>query len=76
MSSVQLRALLTEAQLLRVQEIIKDHGHDSLELVRELRQYFAEFADELESKGVLPDYLAYAIAANLHQVDDEGLSRN
>lgn len=55
-----LSELLTPAQIKAVKAIIKAEP-DSLRRVKKLKAYLAEFKDELERKGVAPDYLAYVI---------------
>lgn len=71
-----LSSLLTPEQCKHVEEIIIEHAHDSLALVKELKQYFAVFANELEAKGVLGDYLAYQVAAHVQIAAEQMLERN
>lgn len=59
MKSVPLDELLTDEQIEMVMVIIqRSKGH---ERIAKLKEYLNQFKDELEKKGVVADYLAYAI---------------
>ena len=62
-----LGEILNTERLEQVRVICSSHRNDSLAMVKALKAYFATFADELEIKGVLPDFLAYAIVAKLSE---------
>jgi hypothetical protein len=55
--------LVTEKQSEDICKILNSQ-QDSIKRVRELTRYLSGFRAELEKKGVLPEYLAYAIEAN------------
>jgi hypothetical protein len=54
-----LEKLLNPNQLKEVERILKSSA-DSIERCRRLKDYYSTFQAELEAKGVLPAYLAYA----------------
>lgn len=60
MKTIKLGDLLTDDQLKQVREIINSTA-SSLDRTAKLRDYFATIRETLESKGVLPEYLAYAV---------------
>lgn len=75
MPTAKLEELFTETQIQEIERLINIH-HDSLDLVKSLKQYFAMFANELEAKGLLPDYAAYTIVAGREQLRAELARRN
>lgn len=58
--SQRLKELLDGRQLVAVQAILHAHG-DPFEALPTLRAYLDGFKDELLVKGIVSDYLAYAI---------------
>lgn len=58
--SVQLGELLTDDQIQMVKEIM-DQTPDELERTHAIRKYLNQFKEQLEARGVIPDYLAYVI---------------
>ncbi len=64
MKSMQLGEILTPEQMKGVIAIIKGN-HEPLARIQKLKEHLNQFAAELESKGVLADYLAYAIEYSL-----------
>jgi uncharacterized membrane protein len=59
MRTMKLGEILTDAQIERTLDIIQSTTrHDR---IAKLKEYFSSFKDELEKKGVLPDYLAYVV---------------
>lgn len=60
MKTIQLGELLNEQQLVETKRILHSTT-DPIERVRRLKDYFETFSEELEAKGVLPDYLAYVV---------------
>lgn len=60
MKTITLGELLTEEQCNEVVNILND-SNDITEQVSRLREYLSMFRTELECKGALPEYLAYAI---------------
>lgn len=59
MTQVPLDELLTDEQIEMVMVIIqRTPGRDR---IAKLKEYLNQFKDELEKKGVVADYLAYAI---------------
>lgn len=59
-----LADILTPEQAARLNQILKGN-QDPDEALRAMKQYFATIRAELESKGVVPEYLAYLIYAHL-----------
>jgi len=57
-----LAAILTEQQLNHVVKLCNSAQSDA-QLIHELKTYLRSFAAELESKGVVADYLAYWVFA-------------
>ena len=60
MKTITLGQLLNEKQIVEVTRILNSSA-DSIERVRRLKDYFGTFRDDLEKKGVLPEYLAWAV---------------
>jgi len=58
--SEKLEDLVTEKQCQDILKIINSN-QDSTKRVMELTRYLCKLRSELEKKGVLPEYLAYAI---------------
>lgn len=56
----KLGDLLTEDQIQRVADILNS-DIDDIQRVAELKLYLGQFREQLESKQVLPEYLAYAL---------------
>ena len=59
-SQKSLSELLDNAQINRVTAILNGSG-DDIAKTRALKDYLNQFREQLEAKGVLPDFLAYAI---------------
>jgi hypothetical protein len=55
--------LVTDQQAQEICNILNAQ-QDSIKRVRELTRYLSGFRAELEKKGILPEYLAYAIEAH------------
>lgn len=62
--TARLDELLTPAQLTAVQGIVNAHA-DPFQALPTLRAYLDGFKDELLAKGLISDYLAYAIVAGV-----------
>jgi hypothetical protein len=62
--STSLQDLLSKPECEAVWEIIKSEK-DSISRVRKLTQYFAARREALEKKGILPEFLAYAVEYNV-----------
>ncbi len=61
MKTITLGELLNGAQCSQVERIIEQTEEG--QLVRKLTDYLKQFRDELEAKGVLPEYLAWVLYA-------------
>jgi hypothetical protein len=61
MRTVQLSELFHPKQLSEMSVVIANAGLDSIDQVKALKKYLAGHAKMLESQGIVPDYLAYAI---------------
>ena len=61
--SKSLNELLNEEQLQEVQKIIHLSTNDD-DILRRLKEYFLSINKQLEDKGILGDYLAWAVYAN------------
>lgn len=57
--TMQLGEILTPEQCDEVARICETETDDHI--VPKLKQYLAQFTEQLEAKGVLPDYLAYLL---------------
>lgn len=64
MKTITLGELLTEEQMAEVTRIVAMYGDDC---TPRLKAYFRSIGEQLESKGVLPEYLAYALPYSLGQ---------
>lgn len=62
--TARLDDILTRDQLLAVQRIVNVHA-DPFQALPTLRAYLDGFRDELLAKGLISDYLAYAIVAGV-----------
>lgn len=52
----------------KIKAFLDEHKkEDPCELTGKLKEMFSEWREELEEKGVLPEYLAYAFAYKLKQ---------
>lgn len=60
----QLSDILTEKQIKEVVRIANSTA-SSTERIQRFKDYFGTFAKELESKGIVADYLAYAVEAQV-----------
>jgi len=60
-SSVKLGDIFTEEQLNHVAKVCEDSKGDMMKASKELRPYFQGIRAQLEAKGLLPEYAAYAI---------------
>ncbi|MAG27143.1 hypothetical protein CMI47_16525 [Candidatus Pacearchaeota archaeon] len=58
-----LNEILTEEQLREVMKIINLSNNDEA-ILEGLKQYFLSIKEQLEAKGLLSDYLAWAVYAN------------
>lgn len=65
-NNVDLLDLLSYEQFQKVAQIMRSY-RDDMKVTRKLREYFHSIAGELEAKGLLPDYAAYAIPYFLNQ---------
>jgi hypothetical protein len=57
--------ILTDEQLERVMTILDEYRDDPIERIHRLKAYLNTLP--LEEKGILPDYLAYAIEYNVQR---------
>jgi hypothetical protein len=62
--TVVLGELLNSKQAREVGRILNSTA-DPIEQTRRLKDYFGTFREDLEKKGVLPEYLAYAVVYRL-----------
>lgn len=60
MKTITLGELLTEEQGKEVVRIMAE-SRDDTEMTQRLNGYLRQFREQLEAKGVLPEYLSYAI---------------
>lgn len=60
MKTITLGELLTEEQGIEVVRIMTE-SKDDTEMTQRLKVYLRQFRAELEAKGVIPEYLSYAI---------------
>ena len=58
-----LNEILNDEQLAKVNEIINLSTNDD-DILRRLKKYFLSINNQLEVKGILGDYLAWAVYAN------------
>ena len=58
-----LDEILTDEQLGEVEKIIHLSTNDD-DILRRLKEYFLSINKQLEAKGILGDYLAWAVYAN------------
>jgi hypothetical protein len=61
-----LQDLLTKDQIQAVVDILNRPNLDDIAQTKLLKDYLRQYAQQLEAKGVLPDYLAYVL---IHQAD-------
>ena len=61
--SKSLNEILNEEQLQEVQKIINFSSNDD-GILKGLKEYFLSINKQLEAKGILGDYLAWAVYAN------------
>lgn len=55
--------IFTKEQLKKLKGFVNEHkGDNPLDLTKELKELMKPWADEMERKGVLSDYMAYAFA--------------
>lgn len=67
MKTITLGELLTEEQAKRVYNILTTSPTER-EVIQNLKDYFRTISAQLEAKGILPDYLAYATVAAAEQM--------
>jgi hypothetical protein len=72
MEEKSLDQLFTKEQLKEVKKLIEENKKRKLkpydsEYTRRLRELFRKWDSQLMQKGVLPDYLAYAVAYKISQ---------
>lgn len=61
-SKTKLCDLLTKKQVKQVTKIIDNNLGDMIKLARALQEFLIPLRDQLEAKGVMPEFLAYSIA--------------
>lgn len=66
--TITLQDLLTKDQLQAVVDILNRPNLDDIAQTRLLKDYLRQFDQQLQAKGVLPDYLAYLLLANAAQI--------
>jgi len=71
MRTITLGELMTPEQLDRCYEIIKSCNGDSAMATSKLKSYLIQFREQLEAKGVLPEYLAYGLPFWIEQAKQE-----
>jgi len=60
--TMKLGDILTEVQIAETMEILNaPHGKIHGEATNKLKAYYSQFREQLEAKGVLPEFLAYAV---------------
>lgn len=62
---VKVGDILTDQQMDRVMDILQKNGGDMDANIRDLKVYFNTIKGDLDKKGAVPDYLAYAVGYNL-----------
>jgi hypothetical protein len=68
-ASVTLDIIFTKEQRKELKNfLIGKKGTDPMELTEELKTLFRKWEKDLLEKGILPDYLAYAITYQLSRV--------
>lgn len=63
MKTVQLSDLLDEEQIKQVAAIMNQERYS--QRITELKEYLGSLREQLESKGILPEYLAYSLEYNM-----------
>lgn len=69
MKTIAIGELLTPAQCEDVRQILLTET-DPIAVTRKLRDYFVPLRDQLEAKGMLPEYLAYVLPFTLQATVD------
>jgi hypothetical protein len=67
MKTALLSDLLTQEQMEEVVAIFNDAGND-MDAVRQLKIYLNNIKEQLEAKGIVPDYLAYVLLASFRKL--------
>lgn len=60
-STITLGDILTPEQIKHVMQIVDEAGGDVFEAAAKLKPFFHGIADQLDAKGIVPDFAAYAI---------------
>lgn len=58
--TMKLGDILTEAQIAETMDILNSPNGD-IQITKRLKEYYGQFREQLESKGILPEYLALAV---------------
>jgi hypothetical protein len=56
---MKLGEILTPEQIAHTVQVMKS-GASEIEKTRQLKEYYGQFKAQLEAKGILPEFLAYA----------------
>lgn len=75
MKTITLGELLTPEQCEQARKIMLASKSDA-EATKGLKDYFGTLRAELEQKGVLPDYLAYAVMYSWEQQTKASIRNN
>lgn len=66
-TNVKLCDIFTEEQLKHIGSVMDDSKGDMMAASKALKPYFEDIRTQLEAKGLLPEYAAYAIPYFLMQ---------
>ena len=67
MKTAKLSDLLTAEQMEEVCDIFNS-SDDDMDAVRKLKIYLNNLKEQLEAKGIVPDYLAYVLLASFRKL--------
>ena len=67
MKIAKLSDLLTQEQMEEVCDIFNT-SDDDMDAVRKLKIYLNNLKEQLEAKGIVPDYLAYVLLASFRKL--------
>lgn len=65
MKTMALGEILTDEQIEALLTIMETYRDDSIVRTRKMSEYLSQFRSTLEAKGVVPEYLSYAIEYQL-----------
>jgi hypothetical protein len=71
----QLGEILTDEQIAEVVKLLNSFD-DDFDRCNAIKRYLNKFRDALETKGVIPDYLAYLIVYKMQEMRKHPPERN